>query len=168
MRSLEQSIPLKLLRAREAVMEHFRTHLNAAGLTEQQWRVLRALAEAGELDLGTLAHRACLLTPSLSRIVRDLKASGLIRRHVSKADKRIVIVALTARGRSLFTEMSKESKLIYRHIESAIGGARCARMMRDLDFLIAALSGDRPGDEQAETPPSTSRNKVENARLAPV
>lgn len=168
MRSLEQSMPLKLLRAREAVMEHFRTHLHAAGVTEQQWRVLRCLAEAGEIDLGALARKACLLTPSLSRIVRDLKASGLIRRHVSKSDKRIVIVSLTARGRKLFGAMSEDSNRIYNDIEARIGLSRCARVMRDLDFLIAALTLENLDECKVEPPASSSRVKLENSGYAPV
>ena len=55
MRPLGQSLPLRLLMAREAVMERFRPHLNGAGITEQQWRVLRALCEVEEMDAGELA-----------------------------------------------------------------------------------------------------------------
>ena len=80
MRSLDHSLPLMLLRAREAVMDHFRPHLHYHGVTEQQWRVLRALVEFGSLDAGTLARRVCLLMPSLSRILRDLASAGLLKR----------------------------------------------------------------------------------------
>ena len=47
MRSIERSIPIALLRAREAVMAHFRPLLADRGYTEQQWRVLRILNEYG-------------------------------------------------------------------------------------------------------------------------
>ena len=39
-----RSLPMALLRARESVMVRFRPMLRAHGLTEQQWRVLRAMA----------------------------------------------------------------------------------------------------------------------------
>ena len=45
MRTFSQSLPMALLRAREAVMRRFRPGLRCHGVTEQQWRVLRALAE---------------------------------------------------------------------------------------------------------------------------
>src|SRR5438105_334324 len=44
LRPFSQSLPMALLRAREAVMRHFRPSLQAAGLTEQQWRTMRALS----------------------------------------------------------------------------------------------------------------------------
>ena len=43
----DRSLPIMLLRAREAVMKRFRPMLKAHGLSEQQWRVLRVLNETG-------------------------------------------------------------------------------------------------------------------------
>ena len=43
MRPFERSMPMQLMLAREAVMQRFRPHLNAQGLTDQQWRIIRAL-----------------------------------------------------------------------------------------------------------------------------
>ncbi len=45
MRPFERSLPMQLMLAREAVMQRFRPHLNARGLTDQQWRIVRALNE---------------------------------------------------------------------------------------------------------------------------
>ena len=42
-RSIRRSVPIALIRAREAVMAHFRPLLAQRGYTEQQWRVLRVL-----------------------------------------------------------------------------------------------------------------------------
>ena len=38
----DQSLTIALLRARDAVTALFREHVAAAGLTLQQWRVIRA------------------------------------------------------------------------------------------------------------------------------
>src|SRR3954454_3510617 len=78
MRDFSQSLPMALLRAREAVMRQFRPSLRRQGLTEQQWRLLRALAAVDAIEVTELARVAFLLGPSLSRIVRDLEARGLI------------------------------------------------------------------------------------------
>ena len=45
MRPFEQSLPMALLRAREAVMRGFRRVLREHGLNEQEWRIIRALKE---------------------------------------------------------------------------------------------------------------------------
>ena len=47
LRGFERSLPIALLRAREATMRLFKPHVDAAGLTLPQWRVIRALARAG-------------------------------------------------------------------------------------------------------------------------
>jgi homoprotocatechuate degradation regulator HpaR len=88
MREFSRSLPMSLLRAREAVMRHFRPSLRDHGLTEQQWRILRALASIDAIEVTELARVAFLLGPSLSRILRDLEARHLIERKVAKADLR--------------------------------------------------------------------------------
>jgi len=78
MRDFSRSLPMSLLRAREAVMRQFRPSLRNHGLTEQQWRILRALTTVDAIEVTELARVAFLLGPSLSRILRDLEARDLI------------------------------------------------------------------------------------------
>ena len=73
-----RSLTIALLRARETVMSHFRPILAAHDVTEQQWRVLRVLAESGTLDVTELADKASLLAPSLTWIIKTLDERGLI------------------------------------------------------------------------------------------
>lgn len=155
MRPLAKSLPLKLLRAREAVMDRFRPHLHAHGVTEQQWRVLRALAETGETELSTLADLICLLLPSLSRIIPDLESRGLVARRRADADRRATLVSLTREGRALFETMSRRSEAIYRDLEAALTAADCANILADLDRLISAL-GAMPA-QAPQTQPSRPR-----------
>src|SRR5471032_1457045 len=81
MRDFSRSLPMSLLRAREAVMRQFRPSLRRHGLTEQQWRILRALVALDTIEVTELARVAFLLGPSLSRILRDLEARRLIERR---------------------------------------------------------------------------------------
>src|SRR6476619_8586408 len=78
MREFSRSLPMSLLRAREAVMRQFRPSLRQHGLTEQQWRILRGLTAVDAIEVTELARMAFLLGPSLSRILRDLEARHLI------------------------------------------------------------------------------------------
>ena len=75
MREFSRSLPMSLLRAREAVMRQFRPSLREHGLTEQQWRILRALAAVDTIEVTELARTAFLLGPSLSRILRAIWAN---------------------------------------------------------------------------------------------
>ena len=64
MRDFSQSLPMALLRAREAVMRQFRPILRQHGLTEQQWRILRALAAVDAIEVNARDLRRGVLSIS--------------------------------------------------------------------------------------------------------
>lgn len=133
MRRFEHSLPMALLRAREAVMAYFRPLHRARGVTEQQWRVIRALHEARENDVTTLAERTCLMLPSLSRILRQLVKRGLVTRRVLSADLRRSMISLTRAGHALVDNGSRRSEEQYAEITRRFGAAR----LRTLYALLA-------------------------------
>jgi homoprotocatechuate degradation regulator HpaR len=123
---------MALLRAREAVMAHFRSSLQAAGLTEQQWRTLRALSGLEEIEATRLAANTFLHAPSLSRILRDLEVRELIRRRSDPKDGRAALISLTASGLKLLNKVGNQSEAIYQAIELRLGSARLNRLMKTL------------------------------------
>jgi homoprotocatechuate degradation regulator HpaR len=140
MRDFDRSLPMSLLRAREAVMDRFRPVLRAHGVTEQQWRVLRALAATGPIDAGGLAEVCCLLPPSLTRILRDLLGRGLIARHTSAQDQRVSEISITAAGEALMAQVGPHSERQYRQIAELLGPGDLERLYALLDRLEARLS----------------------------
>lgn len=84
-------------------MGPIRSMLSEAGITEQQWRVLRVLEEEGPLDPTRIAELACLLLPSLTRILQKLDDKGLIHRRPDPEDRRKQIVQISPAGRELIT-----------------------------------------------------------------
>jgi homoprotocatechuate degradation regulator HpaR len=137
MREFSRSLPMALLRAREAVMRQFRPSLRQHGLTEQQWRILRALAAVDTIEVTELAHVAFLLGPSLSRILRDLEARHLIERKVAKADLRRAVVSISAKGLKLIEAVAPTSEAIYAAITRRYG----ARKLAELQDMLRALEG---------------------------
>jgi homoprotocatechuate degradation regulator HpaR len=135
MRDFSRSLPMSLLRARESVMRHFRPSLRAHGLTEQQWRILRALASIDDIEVTELARLAYLLGPSLSRILRDLETRRLIARRVVKADLRRSMVSITAHGLRLIETVAPSSEAIYAEMTRRYG----ARALADLHEMLHRL-----------------------------
>jgi homoprotocatechuate degradation regulator HpaR len=127
---------MALLRSREALMRRFRPVLADHDLTEQQWRVIRALA-ASELamDVGEIADATFLLGPSLSRILSNLEQRSLIVREADPADQRRSSVQLSRRGRDLFAGIAPESEQIYGEIEDRFGAARLTELLELLREL---------------------------------
>lgn len=139
-----RSLPIALLRAREAVMVRFRPILAAHGVTEQQWRVLRVLGERGPLDASELAERSCLLAPSLTRMIRHLEERGLIARARNESDGRRAMLSITGRGLDLIAGVAPESRQIYETIERRFGSDR----LRDLLDLLGDLAAlEQPPEE---------------------
>lgn len=152
-REFSRSLPMALLRAREAVMRHFRVSLRAHGLTEQQWRILRALTSFESIEVTELARVAYLLGPSLSRILRDLEERRLIERRTLKADLRRGIVSITPKGLRLIEAVAPSSEAIYAEITRRYGADRLAELQNLLHTLEGSLAdmplpnGDREPDE---------------------
>src|SRR5712664_1797142 len=124
MREFSRSLPMSLLRAREAVMRQFRPSLRRHDLTEQQWRILRALAAIDTIEVTELARVAFLLGPSLSRILRDLEARHLIERRIAKTDQRRAMVSISAKGVRLIEIVAPSSEAIYAAITRRYGARR--------------------------------------------
>jgi len=131
-RSFEGSLPMLLLRAREAVMLRFRPTLRAHDLTEQQWRVLRALNTAAEMRVSDLSALSFISMPSLSRILRSMEARGLLQRRVTEQDLRSTLISVTVAGRQVIRSVAPEAERAYAEITAIFGGDR-------LDHLDAAL-----------------------------
>ncbi|HEX7062703.1 MAG TPA: homoprotocatechuate degradation operon regulator HpaR [Woeseiaceae bacterium] len=143
LRPIRRSLPMALLRAREAVMERFRAMLRDHGLTEQQWRVIRVLAEREALEVSQLATHSFLLPPSLSRILKFLERKRLVRRRAVNADQRRQEVSLTAQGRRVFAQVAPSSEAIYRDLERAFGEERLETLYLLLGDLESAVAAER-------------------------
>ncbi|MGB1011518.1 MAG: homoprotocatechuate degradation operon regulator HpaR [Thiolinea sp.] len=142
MRQFERSLPMSLLKAREAVMKKFMPHLREHGLSAQQWRVLRALYDDDELEMSILSERCYLLMPSLSRIIQNLANRELITRNVSQNDQRRSIIKLSGTGKELVEIIAPESEARYEHITQAFGYGKLELLYELLDELVEKLEDD--------------------------
>jgi homoprotocatechuate degradation regulator HpaR len=143
MRSFEQSLPMALLRAREAVMRGFRRLLREHGLNEQEWRIMRALMEADPIEIGELAERVFILKPSATRTVKNLQARKIVSRSRSSADQRRALIGLTPKGRQLFDELAPHSELEYARLTKLIGAADMQELYELLRRVTDRLNGSK-------------------------
>ncbi|MFT4583608.1 MAG: homoprotocatechuate degradation regulator HpaR [Gammaproteobacteria bacterium] len=131
---------MALLNTREVVMSQFRPVLRSYQLTEQQWRVIRALVEVDKVEVTELAKRSFILSPSLSRILQKLTERGLVKRHVVASDQRRSLISITTRGRTLFETIAPQSEVQYAHIETVFGVKKLAQLHALLTELGGALA----------------------------
>ena len=128
-RDTRRALPIALLRAREAVMARFRPVLSARDVTEQQWRVIRVLAEDSPLDASEVANRACVLAPSLTRIIKALEDRKLITRERDPSDARRISLSIAPAGLALIRQVTPETCAIYADIEARYGREHMERLL---------------------------------------
>ncbi|WP_410604117.1 MarR family transcriptional regulator [Amycolatopsis sp. lyj-90] len=94
------SLTGSLTRAARAVAALVDQVLAKEGLTLDQWLVLDALSGKGGLAMADLADRTLTTGPTLTRVVDKLVTTAQAYREVDAADRRRVLVHLSARGRA--------------------------------------------------------------------
>ncbi|MBP8070259.1 MAG: homoprotocatechuate degradation operon regulator HpaR [Neisseria sp.] len=134
--SKHASINISLIQAREALMTQFRPILNNAGITDQQWRIIRLLAENGTLDFQDLANQACILRPSLTGILTRLEKVGYVVRLKPSNDQRRVYLKLTGEGEKLHRTTCDQVDERYDVIESVLSKDK----LKQLQSLLGELS----------------------------
>lgn len=134
-----QSIAGTLLAAREAVMAPIRPTLRDAGVTEQQWRVLRVLNDRGAIDPTGLADAALLFAPSVTRILKDLVDRALVTRAPDPRDRRRSIVSLTPAGKALLDDTAAHTLAMIQSYGERFGRDRLDALLDELRAFTEAI-----------------------------
>jgi homoprotocatechuate degradation regulator HpaR len=133
-----RSLPIVLIRARERVMAPIRKMLADSDITEQQWRVLRVLSESGPQDASSLADRASLLFPSLTRISVTMRKKGLITQVQDDKDRRRQKIAITSAGQRIIDDNLDQALEIVGGFKEQLGEENYEKL---LDLLQALENG---------------------------
>lgn len=116
-------------------MGPIRVMLLKAGVTEQQWRVLRVLDETGKTDASEIARRACLLMPSLTRIIQKLQEKGYVTRNRDVDDGRRQILDITKAGQDFIEANMAQSRKISDSLEERFGRDKILQLLDLLNAL---------------------------------
>lgn len=142
-----RNLPLLLLQTRECVIGHFRPILHRHGVTEQQWRVLRALVQTGPMEPREIVQACRISSPSLAGMLARMEETGLVKRERVDRDQRRLRVSASARGRGLARRMAPEVEATYAALEKRLGRAFIERLHEVLDTTIAELGEPTVGPE---------------------
>ena len=141
-----RNLPLLLLQAREHVISRFRPILNAHGITEQQWRIVRAILERGPMEPREIVTLCCISSPSLAGVLTRMEETGFVARERLSHDQRRVKVSLTAKSRALATRIAPKIEAAYADLEAKIGPEFSGQFYDALDRMIATLGEETVSD----------------------
>lgn len=142
----EDYLPYLLARASHSVSSSFHASLREWGLSVPEWRVLACLTEVDGLGVGQLAEMALMKQPSMTKVLDRMEAEGMIRRKVTPADRRRVLIHLTARGRARARPVLAAALAHQQARLAPFSEAERSLILRALHLLIGEERGtQRPG-----------------------
>ena len=98
-------MPYVINRVTSQINFEFQAGLRARNMTLTHWRVLAFLTETDGLGVSALADYTVTPQSTLSRALQQMERLGLVERSGEAEDNRLVQIHITARGRSLFSEI---------------------------------------------------------------
>ena len=165
--SRHRNLPQLMLQAREALMAQFRPILNENGVTEQQWRIVRALLLHGALEPRQLCELCQISSPSIVGVLLRMEEAGLVDRERMAGDQRRVRVSTTARSRQLGRRMIPAIEQRYADIEKLVGVKTLQQAYDVLDALLTPLGhGSADATETEKVAPAAIARKRTTARRA--
>lgn len=117
------------------------------GITAAQLFVLQRLAERPAHSIAELAERTLTDPSSVSVVIRNLVAAGLVRQTRSQVDTRRTELSMTARGVSLLRRLPVAAQARLVEAVAALPGLERRALARSLGHLVASL-----GTEEAPAP----------------
>ena len=134
-RNEHQKAAINLIYSYHWINEQMKSFFERVDITSQQFNILRILRGAGK-PLSTLQIRQRMLDKmsDTSRIVDRLLAKGLVKKVVCKADKRLVDVSITDKGKKLL-EMTDKYEPEMDALISSLSEAEAKTLNKLLDKL---------------------------------
>ena len=169
--SLGHEALLGLVRTADHVAREMTRLVEPAGVTLQQYNVLRILRGAGETGLPTLeiADRMIEHTPGITRLLDRLEAKGLVRRARCPKDRRQMLCWITPRGVDVLASLDAPMLDVN---DVLVGGLTLADQQRLIALLESIRSctctpGARRSRAGAPVPHSRSRRKSKASPPSP-
>jgi DNA-binding MarR family transcriptional regulator len=125
-----------------AVRSHLDNLLRPAGLTALQYTALTVLERHPDMSAAQLARNSFVTAQSMADMITALEGRGLIERHRDQADRRRLVVALTAAGRELLDDYRDQVAALEKRMLSGLGSGEISRLRHSLHVCHGNLSAD--------------------------
>jgi DNA-binding MarR family transcriptional regulator len=138
--TLEREIYLLLQHVSGELIHELATLLRPAGVTPEQYHVLRILQDAGSAGapLSAVAERSPVGDPDVTRLLDRLEQRGLARRERDSRDRRVVTARITSDGRRLLDKLEEPVAALHARQLGPVG-ERGLQALRKLLQKVAAV-----------------------------
>jgi MarR family transcriptional regulator, organic hydroperoxide resistance regulator len=143
-RSPAQEAALALLRASDALRRRLGEVVGEAGITLQQYNVLRILRGAGREGLPTLAvgERMIERTPGITRLLDRLASEGLVERTRCAEDRRRVWARISADGLDVLERLDGPVAQAEDALFAGVASGELTSVVRTLERVWSRLEAE--------------------------
>lgn len=106
--TFDSHLSYALAAAHRSVSQALNARLKKHGIQIEAWRVMECLDIGQKQTMGTLAKRALINPPALSKLVDRMVSDGLVHRQISARDQRQINLLLTNLGRARMLQIREE------------------------------------------------------------
>ena len=105
-----------VLSIQRKIRARLHNELSQGIITIPQFHVLTYLLDQGEAIMVELARFLQVSASAITSIVDNLVKMGMVKRHFSLEDRRIVLVSLTRKGKDIITRIRREFRELLENI----------------------------------------------------
>ena len=139
--SRSQEVAVALLHAADLVSLRLTRLLRKFGLSMAAFNILRVLRRAGEpLACAEVAKRMITPGPDITRLIARLEKQGLVERTRRPADKRLVLVSITAAGLETLKQLDAPVSSLHKQVMTPLKKSQKKQMLAALEMLAAGMA----------------------------
>jgi DNA-binding MarR family transcriptional regulator len=122
--------------------EFSRFYQERFGLSRAEWRVMAHLSQEAEVSVREIHARVDMDKSKVSRAAARLEEAGIVTKQVSQRDRRLVVLALTAKGEAMMAELTRTAEAYQAELTARLG-PEAGGFLAGLDALMRGGGGDK-------------------------
>jgi MarR family transcriptional regulator, organic hydroperoxide resistance regulator len=139
-RFVDSYISYLLARTSQLISQEFHQALAERQVPTMHWRVLVTLHD-GPMHMTGLAQIVLEKQPTMSKIIGRMEKLDLVRRQPDLADRRSILVSITAKGKRVVEPLIKLARKHEAEVLSPLGDEHAKVLVAVLKKLIALHAG---------------------------
>lgn len=132
---LDNEVGFALYACSKGLIRKYNPILERLGLTYTSYLVMLALWEQDGLSVSELGKKLYLDSGTLTPLLKKMEKQGLVLRRRDEADERVVLIALTQKGR----ELKARTERTVSSLNSTLQLIRESSLFNDLKRLLGEL-----------------------------
>jgi DNA-binding MarR family transcriptional regulator len=137
--NLDEFLPYQLSELSRRVSARFsQAYRERYGISVAEWRVVAHLSQQTAVSVREIHNRVGMDKPKVSRAASRLEAAGYLRKVVNPADRRLVELSLTPKGRAMIDTLAPIAAEYQAELVAVLGSG-AGEFVAQVKALSAAL-----------------------------